>query len=165
MILILGKNFKFHSNLCIPANKVKRFLIYYKQIFKRWSENLSWSPSLPSTIAFEVIWYDKCIKVDNKTLYNLKISQKDIIYVGQLFKCDVKCKLWEDLKNEFNLQGQLHFIYQQIMNSIPAWIIIFSIFLEFSSVTSFFTFLLVILFPRNSHASWNTFLESHFKRI
>ena len=31
----LEKNFKFHSNLCIPANKIKRFPIYYKQIFKR----------------------------------------------------------------------------------------------------------------------------------
>ena len=115
----LGKNFKFHSNLCIPANKIKRFPIYYKQIFKRWSENLSSSPSLPSAIASQVIWYNKCIKVDNKTLYNFKISRKDINYVGQLFKCDGKPKLWEELKNEFNLQGQLQFIYNQIIHSIP----------------------------------------------
>ena len=31
----LEKNLKFHSNLCIQANKIKRFPIYYKQIFKR----------------------------------------------------------------------------------------------------------------------------------
>ena len=31
----LGKNFKFHSSLCIPGNNIKRFPIYYKQIFKR----------------------------------------------------------------------------------------------------------------------------------
>ena len=111
----LGKIFKFHSNLCIPANKIKRFPIYYKQIFKRWSENLSLSPSLPSAIASQVIWYDKCIKVDNKTLYNVKISRKDINYVGQLFKCDGKPELWEELENEFNLQ----FIYNQIIDSIP----------------------------------------------
>ena len=115
----LGKNFKFHSNLCIPANKIKRFPIYYKQIFKRWSENLSSSPSLPSAIASQIIWYNKCIKVDNKTLHNFKISRKDINYVGQLFKCDGKPKLWEELKNEFNLQGQLRFIYNQITHSIP----------------------------------------------
>ena len=115
----LGKNFKFHSNLSIPANKIKRFPIYCKQILKRWSENLSSSPSLPSAIASQVIWYNKCIKVDNKTLYNFKISRKDINYVGQLFKCDGKPKLWEELKNEFNLQGQLQFIYNQIIHSIP----------------------------------------------
>ena len=76
-------------------------------------------PSLPSAIASQVIWYNKCIKVDNKTLYNFKISRKDINYVGQLFKCDGKPKLWEELKNEFNLQDQLQFTYNQIMHSIP----------------------------------------------
>ena len=118
MTLISGKNFKFHSNLCIPANKIKRFPIYYKQIFKRWSENLSSSPSLPLAIASQVIWYNKCIKVDNRTLYNFEISRKDINYVGQLFKCDGKPKLWKGLKNEFNLQGQLQFIYNEIIYSI-----------------------------------------------
>ena len=77
--------------------------IYYKQILKRWSENLSSSPSLPLTIASQVIWYNKCIKVDNKTLYSLKISQKDTNYDGQIFKCDGKPKIWEELKNKFNL--------------------------------------------------------------
>ena len=71
----LGKNFKFHSNLGIPANKTKHFPIYYKQIRKRWSENLSSSPSLPSVNASRVIWYNKYIKIDNKTLYNFKISR------------------------------------------------------------------------------------------
>ena len=47
------------------------------------------------------------------------MSRKDINYVGQLFKCDGKPKLWEELKNEFDLEGQLHFIYNQIMYSIP----------------------------------------------
>ena len=47
------------------------------------------------------------------------MSRKDINYVGQLFKCDGKPKLWEELKNEFNLQGQLQFIYNQIIHSIP----------------------------------------------
>ena len=46
-----GKIFKFHSNLGILAKKIKRFLKYYKQIFKRWSENLPSSPGLPSAIA------------------------------------------------------------------------------------------------------------------
>ena len=68
-------------------------------------------PSLTSAIASQVIWYNKCIKVDNKTLYGFKISRKDINYVGQLFNCNGKPNLWEELKNEFNLQGQLHFIY------------------------------------------------------
>ena len=40
-------------------------------------------------------------------------------YVGQLFKCDGKPKLWEELKNEFNLQRQLQFIYNEIIHYFP----------------------------------------------
>ena len=47
------------------------------------------------------------------------MSRKDINYVEQLFKCDGKPKLWEELKNEFNLQGQLQFIYNQTIHSVP----------------------------------------------
>ena len=113
----LRKNFKFHLNLGIPANKIKRFPIYCKQIFNRWSEDLS--SSLLSAIASQVLWYNKCIKVDNKTIYNFKMSQKDINYVGQLFICYGKPKLWKELKNEFDLQDQLQFIYNQTIHAIP----------------------------------------------
>ena len=43
------------------------------------------------------------------------MSRKNINYVGQLFKCDGKPKLWEEFKNEFDLQGRLHFIYNQVI--------------------------------------------------
>ena len=117
----LVKNFNFRSNLGIPANKTKRFLIYYKQINRDGvkSQNLPSLSNLLSAISCQVIWYSKCIKVDNKTMYNFEILRKHINYVGQLFKCNGKPKLWEELKNEFNLQGQLQFIYNQIIHSIP----------------------------------------------
>ena len=115
----LEKNFKFHSNIGIPANKIKSLPIYYTQIFKRCSENLPSFPNLPSAIASQVISYNKCTKVDNKTIYTFKMSRKDINYVGQLFKCNGKRKLWEELKNEFSLQGQLQSMYNRIINSIP----------------------------------------------
>ena len=38
------------------------------------------------------------------------MSRKDINYVEQLFKCSGKPRLWEELKSEFNIQGQLQFI-------------------------------------------------------
>ena len=107
----LEKNFKFHSNIGIPVNKIKRLPIYYTQIFKRCSENLPSFPNLPSTIASQVMSYNKCTKVDNETIYTFKISRKDINCVGQLFKCNGKRKLWEELKTEFSLQGQLQSMY------------------------------------------------------
>ena len=61
--------------------------MYYKQIFKRSSENLSSFPDLPSAISSQFISHNKSIKVDNKTIYNFTMSRKDINYLGQLFKC------------------------------------------------------------------------------
>ena len=46
------------------------------------------------------------------------MSRKDINYVGQFFKCNGKPNLWEELKNELNLEGQLQLIYNQIIHSI-----------------------------------------------
>ena len=37
----LGDTFRFHCNLEIPVNKIKTFPIFYKQIFRNWSTNLS----------------------------------------------------------------------------------------------------------------------------
>ena len=71
------------------------------------------------TISSQVIWDNKCIKVDNKTVYNFKMSRKDINYVGEISKYNGKPKLWEELKNEFYLQGQLRFMYIKIIHSIP----------------------------------------------
>ena len=48
-----------------------------------------------------------------------KMSRNDVNYAGQLSKCNGKPKLWGELKNQFNLLGQLQFIYNQIIHSIP----------------------------------------------
>ena len=62
------------------------------------SENLSSFPNLPAAIVSQVILFNKCVKVDNKSTYSFKMSRKDINYVGQLFKCG-KPKQWDKLKN------------------------------------------------------------------
>ena len=50
------------------------------------------------------------------------MSRKDINYVGQLFKYNGKPKLWEELKNEFNLQGKLQFTYNQMIHpTLKSW--------------------------------------------
>ena len=109
MILISRKKFNFHSNLGVPANKIKRFSTYYKRIFKRSSVNLSSFTNLSSASASHVILYNKCIAVGKKK-HDFKMSQKHINYVGQLFKCNDKPKLMEEL-NEFNLIYKLITVY------------------------------------------------------
>ena len=57
-------------------------------------------------------------KIHNKAICNFGMSQKHINYFRQLFKCNGKPKLWEKLKIEFNLLGQMQFIYNQIIHYI-----------------------------------------------
>ena len=54
-------------------------------------------------------------------MYNFQMSRKDINYAWGLCKCNGYPKLWEEFKNEFKLQGQLLFIYNQIIHSIPKY--------------------------------------------
>ena len=48
---------------------------------------------------------DKCVKVDNKTIYNFKMSRKDINYAGVIFKCNGYPKLWEEFKTSVNYRA------------------------------------------------------------
>ena len=57
----LGKNFKFHSNLEISHSILRKFPKFYKEIFIRWGKHLASPATLPSTVACQVIWYNKHI--------------------------------------------------------------------------------------------------------
>ena len=89
----LGKNFwQFHSNLGIPANEIKRFPIYYKQMLNRWSENLSSSPSLPPAIASQVICIINISKQTTKPCIILKFHEKILITLDSFLKAMVNLK-------------------------------------------------------------------------
>ena len=42
-------------------------------MFKRWTENLYSFPNLLWANSSQVIWYIKCVKVDNKSIYHFKM--------------------------------------------------------------------------------------------
>ena len=66
----LGKKFLFHFNLDINSKQINYFPQYYQEIFRKWSSNLSVSPNIPSAITSQVIWFNKHIKIDYKSLCN-----------------------------------------------------------------------------------------------
>ena len=55
----LGKHFLFHSNLYIDPKKIRQCSKYYQDISSKWSSNLSVPPKTSSTIASQIIWYNK----------------------------------------------------------------------------------------------------------
>ena len=65
----LGNNFKFHSNLEVTHSILCKFPKFYNEIFIRWGKNLSSPVTLPSTVAFQFIWFNKYIQIGNKSFY------------------------------------------------------------------------------------------------
>ena len=82
---ILGKNFLFHFNLDVNPKQINHFPQYYKEIFRKWSSNVSVSPNIPSTITSQVIWFNKHIKLENKSMLNNNVANQGINHIGQLF--------------------------------------------------------------------------------
>ena len=55
-------------------------------------ENFSSFPFLPSSVAFQSLWHNKYIKIDDKTIFSPSLSAKRINFVGQLFQNNQQIK-------------------------------------------------------------------------
>ena len=115
----LGKNFSFHSNLNISSKKLAAFPLYYQQIFQKWCTYLSSSPTLPSAIASQCLWYNSLILIEGKSIYNSRLSERNLNYIWQMFKNNGELKSWNIIKNEFSLHENQKFTLMQISDAIP----------------------------------------------
>ena len=97
------KVFSFHSNLDIDPRKIGQSPKYYQEISK-WSSNLSVLPKTLSTIASQIIWYNKHILVDKMSFSNTILADKGINHVGELFDTNSATKPWSEFKREFSLK-------------------------------------------------------------
>ena len=77
------------------------------------------SPDIPSTITSQVIWFNKHIKSDNKSLCNHSLANQGINQVGQLFNENRMAKAWLDIKRKFSLSNKQHYFSIQLINAIP----------------------------------------------
>ena len=115
----LGEKFLFHSNLDVNPKQINHFSQYCQEIFRKWSRNLSVSSYIPSTITSQVIWFNKHIKIDIKSLCNNSLADQGINHVGQLFKENGMTKAWLDIKTRFSLSNKQHYFWIQLINAIP----------------------------------------------
>ena len=114
----LGINFQFHSNLDISVQNFKNFPNYYKTIFKNWCLHLISTPALPSQIASQALWYNKNIKIDNKSIYLAEFSKKYLNCVEHLFNERQKLKTWDKLKQEYRFLENKRFLVMQLLYAI-----------------------------------------------
>ena len=77
------------------------------------------SPNIRSTITSQVIWFNKHIKIDNKSLCNNSLANQGMNRVGQLFNENGMAKAWLDIKTQFNLSNKQHYFWIQLINAIP----------------------------------------------
>ena len=84
--------------------------------------NLSVPPKTSSTIASQIIRYNKHILVDKRSFYNSNLAGKGINHVGQHFDANGAMKPWSVFKSEFSLSKNSHFCWIQLNSAIPkAW--------------------------------------------
>ena len=100
----LGKFFLFHSNLDLKPKQINHFPQYFQDIFRKRSRNVSVLPNIPSTITAQVIWFNKHIKIDNKSLCNNSLANQGINHVGQLFNENGMAKAWLDIKTQIQFE-------------------------------------------------------------
>ena len=74
-------------------------------------------PNIPSSITSQVIWFNKHIKIDNKSLCNNGLANRGINHVGQLFNENGMAKAWLYIKAEFNLSNKQHYFWIQLINA------------------------------------------------
>ena len=76
-------------------------------------------PSLPSYVASQLLWHNKYIKIDDKTIFSSSLSARGINFVIQLFQNNQQIKKWDELKTEFDLIENKTFLIVQINHALP----------------------------------------------
>ena len=115
LLLPVGGRFVLHCNF--QTSKLKINLpAYYKECFDAWSEVNGKTPSCYEEIINEIIWNNKFLCYDKKSMYrrdivNLGVVKiKDLISANNSFSCD-----FSSLTNP-----EKRFFLMSIINSIPA---------------------------------------------
>ena len=115
----LGKNFIFHSNLSINPNKIKEFPTYYQDHLIKWKKHFSSLPSQPSSVASHCLWFNKYIKIDDKTIFRSSLSTKEINFVRERFQNNQQIKKWDEFKTEFDFVGNEKLLITQTTHALP----------------------------------------------
>ena len=114
-----GLNFVFHSNLSFDDKLVSHFPTFFKVIFKFWMETFSYTSDSLSCIKSQFLWFNRQLKIGNKSFFFKEFSEKNLNFLNQLYEPEGNLKQWQDVKEEFQLNDVGFFKWVQIIHSIP----------------------------------------------
>ena len=117
--IIFCKNFKFYPCLDPSIRSLKNVSYFYKEMIKNWAKCLSSSPSSPSAILSQLLWFNLNIKTDNKSIFISDFGSKNINFVRQIFHKSAKTKSWDYIKSEYNLESKLKYHWIQLTDALP----------------------------------------------
>ena len=77
----------------------------------------------PSAILSQFLWFNSQIQIGNKSVFFSSFSERNINFVGQLFKTDGAVKPWKQLQEEYGLANKLKIKWIQLIHPSPKpWI-------------------------------------------
>ena len=118
----LGKQFKFRSNLSFSKNFSAYFPCYYREILDSWSKFYTQTPTVPSTIASQFLWFNEQIKIDNNTVFFKHFSKKNINFLKDILNDNGHIITWESCQIHFGINKKWHYKWMQLIHAIPtAW--------------------------------------------
>ena len=95
--ITFGQNLKCYSNLSYDTKLLTSFSVFYKNIFRYWSQHFTVSPQLTSCILSTFYGYNQDILISNKPIYFKHFSNNNINYITQLFDDTGNTKEWVKL--------------------------------------------------------------------
>ena len=127
IIPYFGKNFKFHGSLD-----------FTEKLCWTGANLLSFDPSVPLTILFLYLWFNKHIKIENNSVYFSDFSNHGINFIGNLENTNGKYKSWDAVKYEYNLTNKGKFWWLQLVRAIPKlWVAGLNMDWNFLSILQF----------------------------
>ena len=97
-----SKSFIYHSHLSIKKKFIKSFPSFYKEILLNWKT-----------------FFSKTLEGNEGNAHLSRFSQNNLNFFSQLFDTNGTVKAWHLLKQEYHLNSNSYFPWQQLIISTP----------------------------------------------
>ena len=103
------------ENIFFPNSELKIFNeipLFYSNIITNWC-NLSISdPLTPECVYTQKIWYNRFIKINNSTVFNLNLAKNGVHFIKDLYNRNGTLKTWQVFKNDFKCLENMFFTWR-----------------------------------------------------
>ena len=76
------------------------------------------SPTLPSTISSQYLWFNTFIKIENRVVYDKEFSDNQVSHVRDFFDRNSNLKSWVNLVHEYKVLKKMYFKWFQLIHAI-----------------------------------------------